>query len=324
MNAFSPADKIQRIDRALPHIETMMRPCELCGRACGIDRLDGASGVCRASGDPRRARVASHTLHFGEEPPLVGRGGSGTVFFSHCNLRCVFCQNYQISHEGIGSDISTGALADVFLDLQSKGAENINLVTPTHTIFPILHALRDAFGRGLTLPIVYNTNGYDSIELLNCLDGIVDLYLPDLKYMDPAASEHCSGSKNYPAVAQAAILEMWRQVGPVAMENGVARRGLIIRHLVLPNNLSGSYEFLIWLEDQGLKDVTLSIMSQYAPQYRAREFADLDRRVTPREYDDIVAYAVKLGFENILAQAMESSDVYFPDFEDEKPFSQSQ
>lgn len=322
MQHLIPAEKINCIDLVLPEIERMMESCALCGRGCRVNRMRGASGVCKASGDPREARVASHTLHFGEEPPLVGRGGSGTVFFSNCNLRCVFCQNHQISHGGMGAQTNTAALADIFLELQSKGAENINLVTPTHYMFPILHALRGAFARGLRLPIVYNTNGYDSLDLIECLDGIIDIYLPDLKYMDSAVSEYCSGSKNYPEIAQAAILEMWRQVGPLAHETGAARRGLIIRHLVLPSNLAGSYEFLIWLKEAGLIDCTLSIMSQYAPQYRAHEFAELNQRIQPREYNDIVEYAVKLGFENILAQAMESSDVYFPDFQNEKPFNQ--
>ncbi|MCE5231177.1 radical SAM protein [bacterium] len=316
------AEKIHRIDEILPQVERMLRSCALCGRGCRINRLHGLMGYCKTPGDPSRVRVASHTLHFGEEPPLVGTGGSGTVFFSNCNLRCVFCQNYQISHGGMGTEISTAELADRFLSLQEQGAENINLVTPTHVICPILHALRDAYARGLSLPVVYNTNGYDSAELIKLLKGVVDIYLPDLKYMDPAASKYCSDSKNYPEVAKNAIVEMWKQVGPLRVENGVARRGMIIRHLVLPNNLAGSYEALIWLEDHGLVDATLSIMSQYAPQYRAHEFPNLNQRINPRDYNAIVEYAVKLGFEHILAQAMESSDVYFPDFKNESPFEQ--
>ncbi|MEN6624912.1 MAG: radical SAM protein [Candidatus Sumerlaeia bacterium] len=309
--------KINLIDETIPRVNKMLSACSLCGRACGINRLEGQRGYCRAAAE---LRVASHTLHFGEEPPLVGRGGSGTVFFSHCNLRCVFCQNFQISHGGMGTERTPDELAAMFLDLQSKGAENINLVTPTHFMGPILEALRIAYSNGLRLPIVYNTNGYDSVELLKCLEGIVDIYLPDMKYADPAASEYCSSSKNYPEVAKLAIVEMYRQVGPLVVENGVARRGLIIRHLVLPNNLSGSYEFLIWAKDAGLIDATIGIMSQYAPQYQASHYPDLNRRITPREYNAIVDYAVKLGFENILAQEMESQDLYVPDFNNEKPF----
>lgn len=256
---------------------------------------------------------------------LVGFGGSGTVFFTHCNLRCVFCQNYQISQLGMGTEIDASELATIFLDLQEQGAENINFVTPTHCIYPILLALADACSKGLDLPLVYNTNGYDSVELLRLLDGIIDIYLPDMKYMDPVPAMKYSSGKDYPDVAKAAIIEMYRQVGPVCFSKAdarknVAARGLIIRHLVLPENLANSYDFLLWLKDQGMTDVTLSIMSQYSPQHRAREFQELNNTVSHGEYRSIVQYAVDLGFENVLAQGLDSSEIYLPDFRNEKPF----
>ncbi len=320
--------KFSAISHAIHEVPALLQSCCLCGHRCGTNRLEGKEGFCRVgpsatqeSGVPS-VRCSSHTLHFGEEPMLVGRGGSGTVFFGRCNLRCVFCQNYQISQEGLGQDLLPSELARIFLDLQSQGAENINLVTPTHYIYPILLALEEAGQAGLTLPIVYNTNGYESVEFLKALDGVIDVYLPDLKYMDASAAIKYSSAPNYPETAKAAILEMYRQVGPLQDANGVATRGLIIRHLVLPQNLSGSYEFLLWLKDEGLEEVTLSLMSQYSPQYRAREFPELSQPLSPKDYADVVDFAVKLGFEHLLTQKLESRDVYLPDFREEKPFEQ--
>jgi len=315
--------KLQRLDAVLPELKTLLERCCLCGHICGVDRTAGAPGFCRVrAADYRHARVSSHTLHFGEEPMLVGRGGSGTVFFSHCNLRCVFCQNYQISQEGLGEEMDAAALADVYLSLQRQGAENLNWVTPTHAIYPILLALREAIAQGFSLPVVYNTNGYDSVNLLRLLDGIVDIYLPDMKYMDAANAARYSSAPGYPDVAKVALCEMWRQAGAIRMEDGVARRGMIIRHLVLPHHLANSYDLLLWLRDEGMTDVTLSIMSQYAPRHRAREHAELAGRVPYDEYRAIVEYAVDLGFDNVLAQQPESGDVYFPDFNREQPFEQ--
>ncbi len=316
------ASKARKIGEVLPTLKEMLHECCLCGHRCGVDRLRGESGFCRTEpGPPERARVSSHTLHFGEEPMLVGRGGSGTVFFSHCNLRCVFCQNHEISQEGLGGEMERDALADVFRTLQMRGAENINLVTPTHYVYPILLALRKAYRGGLDLPIVYNTNGYDSIELLACLEGIVDVYLPDMKYMDAEAARRYSSAREYPATAKAALKEMYRQVGAVREHRDVATRGLIIRHLVLPNNLSQSYDFLLWLEDEGMTDVTLSLMSQYSPQYRAREFPELSGRISMGEYRDLVDYALKLGIEHLLTQGLDSTDYYLPDFRKDEPFT---
>lgn len=321
MYSVDSAKKAERIDAVLPAIEELMRECCLCGHRCHAARLENAPGVCRTTSQDRfHVRYASATLHFGEEPPLVGAGGSGTVFFTHCNLRCVFCQNFQISQIGLGEDVSYAALAGVFLELQERGAVNINLVTPTHYIYPILLALRDAFREGLQLPLVYNTNGYDSVELLRLLNGIVDIYLPDLKYMDAAAARRYSGAKAYPDVAKEAIKEMYLQVGPLQLEGETARQGLIIRHLILPENLSGSYDFLLWLKDEHMEGVTLSLMSQYAPRHRADEFPELRNKISPKEYRDIVMYAARLDFEHLLVQGLDSSGYYLPDFEKCEPF----
>ena len=320
----NPDEKIARIDEALPKIHRLLEACSLCGRRCGMDRRTPHQSYCIPK-DPLpldELRIASDTLHYGEEPMLVGKGGSGTVFFTHCNLRCVFCQNYQISQENMGDRYTYEELAEIFLILQDQGAENINLVTPTHSIYPILMALREAYEDGLHLPLVYNTNGYDSLELLTLLDGIVDIYLPDLKYMEGDCADRYSGARNYPETAQAAIKEMYQQVGPVQLHKGVARQGLIIRHLILPNNLSNTYDFLLWLKHEGLIEATIGLMSQYAPRHHADTFPELNQTLPKAEYTQIVQYAVELGFENILAQELDSAEVYFPDFENDTPFSE--
>jgi putative pyruvate formate lyase activating enzyme len=317
----------QLLETAIPRLRALLEECCLCGHRCGVNRIDNVAGFCRtASADAEHARVASHTLHFGEEPVLVGRGGSGTVFFAHCNLRCVFCQNYQISQMGMGDDLHYTELAEVFIDLQARGAVNLNLVTPTHYAYPILLALRHAAERGFHLPVVYNTNGFDSVELLAILDGIVDIYLPDMKYMDAAPAHKYSSASRYPETAKLAILEMFRQVGPIQIVDGIARKGVIIRHLVLPENLSNTYDFLLWLKDaagrdERLMDVTLSLMSQYSPQHRALEFPELRDRIPHRDYVAIVEYALDLGFNHLLTQGIESSDVYLPDFRNDEPFT---
>lgn len=314
--------KAERIDRILPAFDSILSKCCLCGHRCGVDRIENAPGFCRTTSmDLEHVRCSSATLHFGEEPPLVGRGGSGTVFFTHCNLRCVFCQNYQISQLGMGDDVHYLDLGRTFLDLQEQGAENINLVTPTHYIYPVLLGLREAFRNGLRLPIVYNTNGYESIELLRLLEDIVDIYLPDLKYMDAAHAQKYSAAKRYPDVAREAIKEMYRQAGPLRTNNGVATRGVIIRHLILPVNIAGSYDFLLWLKDEEMTGVTLSLMSQYSPRHRANEFPELREGISPKEYADIVHYAMELGFENLLIQGLDSSGHYLPDFDKDQPFA---
>lgn len=302
----------------------MLQACRCCGRKCGVNRWEGQPGVCRTplSLVSPTVRYASATLHFGEEPMLVGTGGSGTVFFTHCNLRCVFCQNYQISWEGLGHDATVDDLARAFCGLQEKGAENINLVTATHCIYPVLLALKKAYEEGLDLPIVYNTNGYETVEFLRSLDGIVDVYLPDLKYMDSHAATRYSAAPNYPSIACEAIREMYRQVGSCDVESSSCRRGVILRHLVLPDNVAGTYDLLLWLKDEGLTDIPLSLMSQYTPQYRASEYPEIARTLSMREYEELVQYAVDLGFEHLLVQECESQNVFLPDFTRQEPFAQ--
>lgn len=313
--------KTERLETVLPGLYEMMQACCACGHRCGVDRTTNGRGFCNtAAPDLHHAAYASRTLHFGEEPPLVGRGGSGAVFFTGCNLRCIFCQNHQISQGELGETIHYAGLARIFLDLQEQGAENINLVTPTHHVYPIMEALLEACRHGLRLPVVYNTNGYESPELAAMLEGAVDIYLPDMKYMDAAHGLAYSRAKDYPSTAKLAIKEMYRQVGPLVMEDGVARRGLIVRHLILPNNLSNTYDFLLWMRDEHMEQVTISLMSQYSPQFHAREHPELRGRISRSEYRDVVEYALDLGFENLLTQGLDSSDLYLPDFRRGEPF----
>ena len=234
------------IDSAIEKAKRLYDSCICCGHLCKTDRNNNKIGRCKIFEDTSHIKVASHTLHFGEEPMLVGNNGSGTVFFSNCNLSCVFCQNHQISSEGIGEIIDLDKLASYFLDLEREGANNINLVSATHVIYPVLKALKIALLNGLNLPIVYNTNGYDTNELLDCLNGIIDIYLPDLKYFNNEKAIKYSRAENYFDVAINAITIMKNQVGDLIVdENDIAKSGIIIRHLVLPNNESDSYDILI-------------------------------------------------------------------------------
>lgn len=277
----------------------MMRRCELCPRRCGARRLDGQRGFCRAPG--ARLVIASHNPHFGEERPLVGRGGSGTIFFSHCNLRCVFCQNWEISHLGRGAECSIEDLAAAMLDLQRLGCHNINVVTPTHYLPHILRALDAAAARGLRLPLVYNTCGWERVEIIRQLDGIVDIYLPDIKYADGRLAARLSaGAKNYPEVTQEAVLEMHRQVGVARTPpDGIMRRGLMIRHLVLPNHVEDSIRVIEWIAGKLPADTYVNIMAQYHPSFRAFEHPDIARRITPEEYSRVVERARELGLTNL-------------------------
>lgn len=316
-----PETKRDRISEILPELRRLTASCSACGHTCGVDRTGPGVGRCRAGaagGDHARWQAA--VPHFGEEPMLVGQGGSGTVFFSHCCLRCVFCQNWQISQEGDGREGHYSELAKVFCTLQEQGVENINLVTPTQYILPIVSALEMAYADGLDIPLVYNTNGFDSVALIRLLDGIVDIWLPDLKYMAPEPAERYSMAPDYPEQAKATVRQMFAQSGPLRIQNGVAVSGVLIRHLVLPEDLSGSYDFLLWLHDEGMTDVTISLMSQYSPQYHASRHPEINRPLTRKEYEDVVAFAEKLSFENVLTQEMKSRDLFLPDFNCEKPF----
>ena len=283
----------KRIDAAYGLLES----CRVCPRECGVDRLKNDKlGFCRSGLNPV---ISSVSPHYGEEPPLSGTKGSGTVFFTNCNLRCVYCQNYPISQLGNGEERSPGELACQMLWLQEQGCHNLNLVTPTHFVPQILKAIGIAMQRGFILPIVYNTSGYESLETLRLLDGIVDIYLPDMRYSDNAAAMKYSIAPDYPEINCAAIKEMYRQVGNLVLdEQGIAKQGLIIRHLVLPGNIAGTEEVMKFLAGEISKDVTISLMSQYFPAYRAREFNEINRRITTEEYEKAYQIMLKYGLEN--------------------------
>ena len=303
----------------------MLTRCRLCGQACGARREAGEKGLCGA-GD--QALVATHLLHFGEEPPLSGHGGSGTIFFSGCPLSCVFCQNFQISRERRGRAVTTAELAAMMLDLQAQGAHNLNLVSPTPWIPQILSALSQARDRGLHLPVVYNTGGYDSLAALRLLEGVVDIYLPDAKYASDEPARVLSGVPGYVAVNRTALREMHRQVGGLTMNReGLAQRGLLVRHLVLPNGKAGTGLVLKWLAEEFGPDVFVSLMSQYRPCHlvleHPDEYSDLSRPLTEEEYEAALDRAMALDMENVFIQELSSSDTYVPDFDTDKVFART-
>ena len=277
----------------------IMERCQLCPRRCRVNRLEGTRGFCRAPG--ATLVVSGSHAHFGEERPLVGRGGSGTIFFSHCNLRCVFCQNWQISHLGRGSERDIDALADMMLQLQRDGCHNINVVTPTHYSPHILQALDAAAGKGLRLPVVYNTSGWERLEILAFLDGVVDIYLPDFKYWDSdMAARYSAGAESYPEMAKKAILEMHRQVGVAKPTgDGIMQRGLMIRHLVMPNDVGGSQKIMEWIAENLPKDTYVNIMAQYSPAHKAYDYPQISRRITDKEYQKVVQKAKAVGLTNL-------------------------
>jgi len=274
------------LKRRVAEIYRRMERCDICPRECGVNRRKDETGTCRTG---EQAVVSSYGPHFGEEAPLVGMGGSGTVFFTHCNLRCQFCQNYEISQLGEGYPVEPEQLASIFLRLQDMGCHNINLVSPTHVVPQILAALLIAAQAGLRLPLVYNTGGYDSLSTLQLLDGVVDIYMPDMKYADAETAERYSKVSNYPAVNQAAVKEMHRQTGDLTMDSrGVALRGLLVRHLVLPQGLAGTRDVARFLAELVSKNTYINVMDQYRPCYKARELPPLNHRITPHEYRQAV------------------------------------
>jgi len=280
-------------------LRAVMEECRLCPRECGVNRLAGERGFCRTPG--AKLVVSAFSPHFGEERPLVGKGGSGTIFLTHCNLRCVFCQNWEISHLGRGNSSSVDELAGMMLTLQKIGCHNINLVTPTHYSGAIVRALDIAAAKGLRLPVVYNTSGYERLEILKLLDGIVDIYLPDFKYWDMAmAAKYSAGAERYPELARAAVREMHRQAGVAKPDsNGIIQRGLMIRHLVMPNNTSGSEKVMGWIVENLPKDTYVNIMAQYRPVYKAYDYPEISRRISREEYDKVVNRAVEIGLINL-------------------------
>jgi putative pyruvate formate lyase activating enzyme len=325
--------KIRKIEAALAGLRRHESCCRLCPRDCGADRSRGQAGFCRAGPE---AAVSHALLHFGEEPVLSGhrdsagsrnnkpsrRSGSGTIFFAGCNLKCSFCQNYQLSWLGRGRAVRDAELARMMLELQTGGALNINLVSPTHLLLPILRALRIAYDQGLRLPVVYNSGGYERADVLACLDGIVDIYLPDLKYLSCPVSAKLSGAPDYFEHAGPAIKEMFLQRPVLLLNNlGIAREGLIIRHLVLPGQTQDSLAILDWLARELSTVVSLSLMSQFRPCFKTPP--ELNRQLHEQEYQRVLARAEKLGFENVFIQpaAFPSGEHLVPDFDLEAPFN---
>ncbi len=279
----------KRVNNALEYL----KKCVICPRGCKVNRWEDEKGEC---GIGRFAVISSFGPHFGEEPPLVGRYGSGTVFFSGCNLHCVFCQNYEISQLLEGTKVDPLTLAEIFLEVQKIGCHNLNLVSPTHVVPQILESLLIAIPKGLRLPIVYNTGGYDSLLILKLLDGIVDIYMPDAKYSDSDKGKKYSDIEAYFENSKKILKEMHNQLGDLVINNGFAIKGLLIRHLVLPWGISGSFKILDFIAEEISLNSYINIMDQYRPCYKAYSFPELSRRITHREYQEVVEYAKKLGF----------------------------
>jgi putative pyruvate formate lyase activating enzyme len=283
----------KRIEAALSILEN----CRLCPRHCEVNRLDGELGFCRTG---RQAVVSSYSPHFGEEDPLVGREGSGTIFMTHCNLGCVFCQNYEISHLSEGVEVGASDLAQMMLTLQRRGCHNINFVTPTHMVPQILEALQEAIEGGLKVPLVYNCGGYEELDTLRLLDGVFDIYMPDFKFYDSEVSTRFCSAPDYFEKACAAVKEMHRQVGDLALdEERIAQSGLLIRHLVMPEGLAGTREIMRFLANEVSKDTYVNVMSQYRPCGEAHSFPELRRPITAGEFRDAVSIAQEEGIHRL-------------------------
>jgi putative pyruvate formate lyase activating enzyme len=283
-----------------PRVRTLterLASCDLCPRRCRVNRLQDERGFCRTG---RRAVFSSFGPHFGEEDPLVGQGGSGTIFFTHCNLLCCFCQNYDISHEGAGQEIEPEGLARVMLNLQTQGCHNINFVSPTHVIAQIMEALQLAVEEGLRIPLVYNTGGYDLPETLGLLEGVVDIYMPDAKFADGDTAQAFADAPDYPSILREALVEMHRQVGDLLLdEEGVARKGLLIRHLVMPEGLAGTDEILAWISENLSRNTYINIMDQYRPCGASHQHPALTRRITGAEYQEAIDTARRYGLHRL-------------------------
>jgi len=279
----------RRKERALE----LLVSCRLCPRHCRVNRLENEKGLCKTG---RRAVVASYTPHFGEERPLVGAGGSGTIFFTHCNLGCIFCQNYGISHLGEGVEVTPGQLAAMMLSLQKQGCHNINLVTPSHVAAQILEALPLAIETGLRLPLVYNSSGYDSVETLALFDGVIDIYMPDFKFWDKASAKRFARAADYPERARAAIREMHRQVGELVIDKeGIAERGLLVRHLVMPGGLAETEKILRFIAGEISVNTYVNVMDQYRPCGKAKDYPPIDRSLRAEEYQEALRLAHAAG-----------------------------
>lgn len=310
--------KLERVEKALARLSPLETCCTLCPRDCRVDRTRGADGVCRTGS---RASVSHALLHFGEEPAISGRSGSGTIFFTGCNLKCLFCQNYQLSWQLEGEPVTDEELAARMLGLQSQGAHNINLVSPSHVVLPVLRSLRIALAGGLDLPLVWNSNGYDGLEVVRALEGIVDIYLPDLKYHSPDLSKRYSAAPDYFEQASEAVREMALQqpaLDPGA--DGAARRGLIVRHLVLPGAVEDTLDILRWIGRNLSPFIGLSLMSQYQPCFKAPE--EIRRSVSVEEYGRAADAALALGLDQLYLQPepFQADEHLVPDFRKERPF----
>ena len=283
----------QRIEKAISILEN----CRLCPRHCDVNRLEGETGVCEAG---RQAVVSSYNPHFGEEDPLVGRGGSGTIFMTHCNLRCIFCQNYDISHLSQGVPVGADDLAQMMLTLQRRGCHNINFVTPTHMVPQILEALPKAIEGGLNVPLVYNCGGYEEVDTLRLLEGIFDIYMPDFKFWDSKVAARFCSAPDYPEKARAGVKEMHRQVGDLTLDDqGIAQSGLLIRHLVMPKDLASTREVMRFLANEVSRDTYVNVMSQYRPCGDAHNFPELRRSITAEEFRAAVRMAQEEGIHRL-------------------------
>jgi putative pyruvate formate lyase activating enzyme len=285
-----------RLDERIRALHGMLSSCEVCPRLCGVDRVAGGIGFC---GGGLQAMVASYGPHYGEEAPLVGRGGSGTIFFAGCNLRCCFCQNYEISHLSEGREVSVEDLAAMMLELQGRGCHNVNLVTPTHFAPQIVAAVKSAAEGGLCVPIVYNCGGYESLKTLRLLEGVVDIYMPDIKFLNAPASIRYFNAADYPGAAKAALKEMHRQVGDLILKDGLAARGLLVRHLVMPGWLADSREVFRFLAREVSADTFVNVMGQYRPCYRSREFPEIADRLSGKDHGEAISLASEAGLRRI-------------------------
>ena len=292
----------------------LLKKCEMCPHKCKIDRTKNQVGRCKSKDTVQLALASIHNF---EEPCISGGNGSGTVFFSNCNLSCKFCQNYEISQQGLGKEITIERLSEIFLEQQSKGAHNINLVSPTSYAYQIIEAIKIAKKNGLKIPIIYNTNGYENIETIKLLNGYIDVYLPDLKYAEDDLGKKYSNVDNYFKIATSAIKEMYNQVGEnIYDEDGMIKRGMIIRHLVLPNHTENTKKVLTWINSNMPKNITVSVMAQYFPTYKAKEIEDINRKITKREYKKVENFLYSLDLENgYIQECGKNEEIYVPKWE---------
>jgi putative pyruvate formate lyase activating enzyme len=295
---YKKLEEAGKLTERVEQLWSIYESCHLCPRTCGVNRLKGEKGICQGSS---KVKFATAYPHFGEESCLVGTYGSGAIFFSNCNLRCVFCINFHISQEGEGREISDEELANHMLKLQKRGCRNVNIVTPSHYVPNMVKAVQMACRKGLNIPLVYNTSPYDGLETIKLLDGIVDIYMPDLKYMDGKnSSKYSSGAYDYPQVATTVIKEMQRQVGVLKTDsNGNAIKGLILRHLVMPNNVSNTDQVLAWIGENLPKNTYVNLMAQYRPMYKAFDYAEINRGITRKEFQQAIEWAKEAALTNL-------------------------